>query len=225
MPRTRAPRWAATRPSEWRRRRRSVRRWGAASRFSSMARGRRWCSSTAGWVAPASGSRSSRSGRRGTSSSRLTRIATAPAPAWPGAEASTTTPIRYMPSRWALGCASAWSASPGAARPPCAWPLPPPSWLSRSRSSSPRRTDCCARGTPTPTPRSVACVTGGAHTFAQDGGARLSRNSSTSTTGLARSPGGRPGVARRSSPPSKAGETYGMCSSTTACSHLTCSPR
>ena len=83
-----------------------------------------------------------------------------------------------------------------------------------------RRTRCCARRTPTPTPRSVACAIGGARTFARGGGTRPTRSSSTSTMDPARSLGGRPRAARRFSVSSRPGETYGTFSSTT-CSHLT----
>src|SRR5215217_5039181 len=86
-----------------------------------MARGRRWCSSIAGWAALASGSRSSRCGRRAIGWSRSRPTATAPARAWPGAGASTTTPIRSTPWPSMSACLSAWSGSRGAAQPPSAW--------------------------------------------------------------------------------------------------------
>ena len=61
----------------------------------------------------------------------------------------------------------------------------------------------------------------GARTFVRAGGTRPSRSSWTSTTGRARSPGGRPHAARRFSPISGLGETYGTFCSTTTCSHST----
>ena len=90
-----------------------------------------------------------------------------------------------------VGGPSAWSGSRGAAQPRCAWLLRRPNSWTRSPSSSLRHTRCCARRTPTPTPRSVACAIGGARTFARGGGTRPSRSSSTSTTDPARSLGGR----------------------------------
>jgi lipase len=59
-------------------------------------------------------------------------------------------PVCVVGFSWSGATASAWLR-----RRPSSW--------TRSPSSSLRHTRCCARRTPTPTPRSVACAIGGAH--------------------------------------------------------------
>ena len=79
--------------------------------------GARWCSSTAGWAALASGSSCFCSGRRATGSSPSRPTATAPAQAGEGGGASTTTRIRSTPSPSTSSRRSRWSGSRGAAQP------------------------------------------------------------------------------------------------------------